>query len=68
VPSQSGDDPTALSDHVILCGATTLASRMAEELTARYGLAVVAIVPSAADDLAARMAAMPGCAYWSALS
>jgi len=60
VPSQSGDDPTALSDHVILCGATTLASRMAEELTARYGLAVVAIVPSAADDLAARMAAMPG--------
>jgi Trk K+ transport system NAD-binding subunit len=60
VPSQSGDDPTALSDHVILCGATTLASRMAEELTARYGLAVVAIVPSAADDLARRMAAMPG--------
>jgi Trk K+ transport system NAD-binding subunit len=60
VPSQSGDDPTALSDHVILCGANTLASRMAEELTARYGLAVVAIVPSAADDLAARIAAMPG--------
>jgi Trk K+ transport system NAD-binding subunit len=60
VPLQSGDDPTALSDHVILCGATTLASRMAEELTARYGLAVVAIVPSAADDLATRMAAMPG--------
>jgi Trk K+ transport system NAD-binding subunit len=60
VPSQSGDDPTALSDHVILCGANTLASRIAEELTARYGLAVVAIVPSAADDLARRMAAMPG--------
>jgi Trk K+ transport system NAD-binding subunit len=60
VPSQSGDDPTALSDHVILCGATTLASRMAEELTARYGLAVVAIVPSVADDLATGMAAMPG--------
>jgi Trk K+ transport system NAD-binding subunit len=60
VPSQSGDDPTALSDHVILCGATTLASRMAEELTARYGLAVVAIVPSASDELATRMAAMPG--------
>jgi Trk K+ transport system NAD-binding subunit len=60
VPSQSGDDPTALSDHVILCGANTLASRMAEELTARYGLAVVAIVPSAAEDLATRMAAMPG--------
>jgi Trk K+ transport system NAD-binding subunit len=60
VPSQSGDDPTALSDHVIVCGANTLASRMAEELTARYGLAVVAIVPCAADDLATRMAAMPG--------
>jgi Trk K+ transport system NAD-binding subunit len=60
VPSPSGDDPTALSDHVILCGANTLSSRMAEELTVRYGLAVVAIVPSAGDDHATRMAAMPG--------
>jgi Trk K+ transport system NAD-binding subunit len=60
VPSPSGDDPTAVSDHVILCGANTLSSRMAEELTVRYGLAVVAIVPSAADDHAMRMAAMPG--------
>jgi Trk K+ transport system NAD-binding subunit len=32
---------------------------MAEELTDRYGLAVVAIVPSAAADPAMRMAAMP---------
>src|SRR5215472_12430784 len=60
VPSQSGDDPTELEDHVILCGANALASRMAEELTARYGLAVAAIVPSAADEHAARMTAMPG--------
>ena len=57
--SQSGDDPTELASHVILCGANNLASRMAEELTARYELVVVAIVPSAADEHAARMAAMP---------
>ncbi len=57
--SQSGDDPAELADHVILCGANALASRMAEELTARYGLAVTAIVPSAADEHAVRMAAMP---------
>jgi Trk K+ transport system NAD-binding subunit len=56
---QSGDDPTELADHVILCGANTLASRVAEELTARYGLAVAVIVPSAAEEHAVRMAAMP---------
>src|SRR5580693_3628484 len=33
---------------------------MAEELTARYGLAVTAIVPSAASEHGARLAAMPG--------
>ena len=33
---------------------------MAEELTARYGLAVTAILPSAASEHGARMAAMPG--------
>ena len=33
---------------------------MAEELTARYGLAVTAIVPSAESEIAARMRAMPG--------
>src|SRR5271166_2726762 len=33
---------------------------MAEELTARYGLAVTAIVPSAATGHGARMAGMPG--------
>src|SRR5262249_26000647 len=32
---------------------------MAEELTARYGLAVAAIVPSAADENAVRMSALP---------
>jgi Trk K+ transport system NAD-binding subunit len=56
VPPQSGE----LEDHVILCGANALASRMAEELTARYGLAVTAILPSAASEHGARMAAMPG--------
>jgi Trk K+ transport system NAD-binding subunit len=55
VPPHSGE----LEDHVILCGANALASRMAEELTARYGLAVTAIVPSAASAHAERMAAMP---------
>jgi Trk K+ transport system NAD-binding subunit len=56
VPPESA----ALEDHVILCGANALASRMAEELTARYGLAVTAIVPSTASGHGARMAAMPG--------
>jgi Trk K+ transport system NAD-binding subunit len=56
VPPESGE----LEDHVILCGANALAARMAEELTARYGLAVTAIVPSAASEHGARLAAMPG--------
>jgi Trk K+ transport system NAD-binding subunit len=56
VPPESGE----LEDHVIICGANALTSRMAEELTARYGLAVTAIVPSAASGHGARMAAMPG--------
>jgi Trk K+ transport system NAD-binding subunit len=56
VTPQSGE----LEDHVILCGANALASRMAEELTARYGLAVTVIVPSSASGHAPRMAAMPG--------
>lgn len=49
-----------MADHVIVCGANALASRMAEELTARYGLAVTAIVPSATSGHGARLAAMPG--------
>jgi Trk K+ transport system NAD-binding subunit len=48
-----------LADHVIICGANALASRMAEELTARYGLAVTAIVPSADSESASRLQAMP---------
>jgi Trk K+ transport system NAD-binding subunit len=47
-------------DHIIICGANALASRMAEELTARYGLGVTAIVPSAQAGHGARLAAMPG--------
>jgi len=62
VLAQSAEDlPAAvLTDHVVLCGANALTSRMAEELTARYGLAVAVIVPSATDGHSARMAAMPG--------
>jgi Trk K+ transport system NAD-binding subunit len=56
VPPQPGE-PT---DHVVICGANALTSRMAEELTARYGLTVTAIVPPGADRHAARMTAMPG--------
>jgi Trk K+ transport system NAD-binding subunit len=56
VPPHSGE-PT---DHVVICGANALTSRMAEELTARYGLTVTVIVPSAADRHAARMTVMPG--------
>jgi Trk K+ transport system NAD-binding subunit len=62
VPPQPDEDlhDGKLADHVILCGANALSSRMAEELTARYGLTVAAIVPSLADGHTARMAAMPG--------
>jgi Trk K+ transport system NAD-binding subunit len=56
VPPQPGE-PT---DHVVIAGSNALTSRMAEELTARYGLAVTAIVPSAADRHAVLMTAMPG--------
>ncbi len=52
--------PAELTDHVVICGANALTTRMAEELTARYGLAVTVVVPSAADLQAARMMAMPG--------
>jgi Trk K+ transport system NAD-binding subunit len=58
VTAQSG--PAEFSDHVILCGANAITSRMTEELTARYGLAVTVIVPSAQTVHSARMAAMPG--------
>ncbi|HEY7324705.1 MAG TPA: NAD-binding protein [Streptosporangiaceae bacterium] len=54
------EQPPEPAGHVIICGANALASRMAEELTARYGLAVTAIVPSADSELASRMRAMPG--------
>jgi Trk K+ transport system NAD-binding subunit len=56
VPPQPGEP----ADHVVIAGANALTSRMAEELTARYGLAVTAIVPSGTDRHAARMTAMPG--------
>ena len=46
------------ADHVIICGANALASRISEELTARYGLAVTAIVSSADSEVAARMRSM----------
>lgn len=48
-------------DHiVIICGANALTSRIAEELTLRYGLSVTAIVPVAASGHGARLGAMPG--------
>jgi Trk K+ transport system NAD-binding subunit len=55
VPAPLGE----LADHVVLCGANALTSRIAEELTARYGLAVAAIVPDAGSEYALRLAATP---------
>lgn len=57
-PGQS--DEAAAEDHIIICGANALTVRMAEELTARYGLSVAVIVPSAASVIAGRIAAMAG--------
>lgn len=53
-------EPAQAGDHVIVCGSNSLASRIAEELTARYGLAVTAIVPPEARGHAARLQATPG--------
>ena len=59
--TQEPGRPAAQSrDHVIICGANALASRIAEELTARYGLSVIVITPPAASGHGARMASMPG--------
>lgn len=52
--------PPVFRDHIILCGASALAWRIAEELTARYGLSVTAIVPPGGHGPGARMATMPG--------
>lgn len=54
------EDSAEPAGRVIICGDNALASRIAEELTARYGLAVTAIVPSASARYAARLQAMPG--------
>lgn len=54
------EQPDEPAGHVIICGANALASRMAEELTARYGLAVTVIVLSARSEPVARMRGMPG--------
>jgi Trk K+ transport system NAD-binding subunit len=70
VASQSSADPAGrppaevvstpeFRDHIILCGASALAARIADELTARYGLDVTAIVPPGARGQE-RMAALPG--------
>ena len=56
-PSRA-DLADAAGDHVILCGASALAARIADELTVRYGLDVTAIVPPGAPG-AGKLAAMP---------
>ncbi len=57
MPTEPGEPESG--DHIIICGANALTARMAEELTLRYGLAVTAIVPSAASGHAARLGTMP---------
>ena len=52
--------PPESGDHIIICGANALTSRIAEELTLRYALSVTAIVPIAAGGHGARLGAMPG--------
>ena len=53
MPTESGEPESG--DHIIICGANALTVRIAEELTLRYGLAVTAIVPSAATGHGARL-------------
>lgn len=50
----------AAEGHAIICGANALASRMADELTVRYGLPVTAIVPSNGSRISEKLAATPG--------
>jgi Trk K+ transport system NAD-binding subunit len=47
-------------DHLVLCGDDALTSRMAEELTLRYGEQVTVILPSAQQGHGPEIARLPG--------
>ena len=52
--------PCAGRDHLVVCGDDALASRIAEELTIRYGEEVTVILPSARQAYGPRIARLPG--------
>jgi Trk K+ transport system NAD-binding subunit len=52
--------PRAGRKHLVVCGDDALASRIAEELTIRYGEEVTVILPSAQQAYGPRIARLPG--------
>jgi Trk K+ transport system NAD-binding subunit len=52
--------PRAGHNHLVVCGDDALASRIAEELTIRYGEEVTVILPSARQAYGPRIARLPG--------
>lgn len=52
--------PRAGRKHLVVCGDDALASRIAEELTIRYGEEVTVILPSAQHAYGPRIARLPG--------
>src|ERR1700733_14022969 len=52
--------PRPRRDHLVVCGADSLAFRMVEELTVRYGERVTVIMPTAGRGYGPQLARLPG--------
>src|ERR1700727_3849456 len=52
--------PRTRRDHLVVCGADSLAFRMVEELTVRYGERVTVIMPTAGRGYGPQLARLPG--------
>jgi Trk K+ transport system NAD-binding subunit len=57
---QAGLRPRARRDHLVVCGGDSLAFRLVEELTVRYGERVTVIMPAADRGYGPQLARLPG--------
>src|ERR1700727_491741 len=55
-----GRRPRARRDHLVVCGSDSLAFRLVEELTVRYGERVTVILPAAGRGYGPQLARLPG--------
>jgi Trk K+ transport system NAD-binding subunit len=55
-----GRRPRARRDHLVVCGGDSLAFRLVEELTVRYGQRVTVILPAADRGYGPQLARLPG--------